>query len=423
MSPPNIAQVYLCSLSSHGSAMKKWARLVLLMVMARSIVVAQPMGGRLNKAVLGIEQVNDWAPALKGKRVALCVNHTSTIGKVHLVDTLISLGIKPVALWGPEHGVRGTADAGELVSSGTDGRTGLPVISLYGAKKKPNALAVAQADVVVFDMQDVGARFYTYISTLHYVMEACAEAGKKVIVLDRPTPWAHAVDGPVLDTSLRSFIGMHPIPVIHGLTMGELAHLINGQGWLKGGIKCDVEVIRVKNYTRGDAYTITVPPSPNLPNMRSIMLYPSLCLFEGTPISVGRGTDLPFQVWGSLYPNAGSYSFTPSPRKGAKDPLYNGKTLAGQNLSTGTTPKGLELTWLIEAYKTYPDTAKGKFFTPFFNKLAGTKQLAEDIKAGKTEAAIKASWQPALDAYRAMAAPYLMYGPWKGQNFSASKPK
>lgn len=366
-----------------------------------------------NKPILGAEQLDQWLPAIQGKRFGLVVNHTSLVNGQHLVDLLVSKNAKPERLFGPEHGIRGLADAGELVHSGTDPNTGIPVISLYGDTKKPSPAHIKGLDVMVFDMQDVGVRFYTYISTMHYVMEACAEAGIPLIILDRPSPWAHVVDGPMLDLQYKSFVGMHPIPIIHGLTMAELALMINDQGWLANGVKCKLQVVQVKGWKRGQPFSITIPPSPNLKTQHAVMLYPSLCLFEGTPMSVGRGTDFPFQVWGGNKEVYGSFKFTPSPKQGANKPLYNGELCYGEDLRNASLPKGMNLKWLITAYQRCPVEEQPKFFRPFFRKLAGTTALADAIMAGKTEAEIVTSWQADLTAYKAMAGKYLLYGNWK----------
>lgn len=367
------------------------------------------------RILTGADQISQWQAKLTGKRFGLCVNHTATVGRRHLLDTLISLGHKPDRLFSPEHGIRGTADAGALIASGTDQQSGLPIISLYGKNKKPKPDDLKGLDLVIFDMQDVGVRFYTYISTMHYVMAACAEQGIKVMVLDRPNPLGGIIDGPVLtDTSLRSFVGMHPIPVIHGLTVGELALMINGEGWLgkrdTAKVKCDLEVVKIGGgYNHSQAWPLKVAPSPNLKNDHAISLYPSLCLFEGTPVSVGRGTPYPFEVYGLPDSTFGTFRFIPQPMNGATDPLYKGKACYGQDLRTVKAPKQLEIKWLIDAYKHCSPADKVKFFTPFFNKLAGNKSLAEQIKIGMTEEAIRKTWVADLEAYKSMRKRYLLY--------------
>jgi uncharacterized protein YbbC (DUF1343 family) len=332
---------------------------------------------------------------------------------VHLLDTLLSAGINVVKVFVPEHGFRGTVEAGKTVENTIDSATKVPIISLYGSRKKPNRTQLQGTDVIVFDIQDVGARFYTYISTLHYVMEAAAENNIKVIVLDRPNPNGFWVDGPVLDTAYRSFVGMHPVPIAHGMTVGEYAQMINGEGWLSGKKKCDLTVIRVFGYAHIFRYQLTVNPSPNLSSMAAVYLYPSLCLFEATPVSIGRGTDKPFCLFG--YPDfpTGNMYFTPEDIPGVvSNPPYKGRKCCGfdlTNLSLNIMKINnfININLLIEAYQTYPD--KTKFFTPFFDKLAGTKLLREQIIAGKTADEIKASWQTDLLKFKQIRKKYLLY--------------
>src|SRR5690606_13033265 len=307
------------------------------------------------KLEVGAVQFDRYLPLLEGKRVALVVNHTSLAGDVHLADTLKSRGVNLVKIFAPEHGFRGTADPGEHIEDGVDRKLGLPVVSLYGNNRKPTSEQLTDVDVAVFDIQDVGTRFYTYISTLHYVMEACAENGKKVIVLDRPNPNSY-VDGPVLDTAFRSFVGMHPIPVVHGLTVGELARMINGEGWLAGGRTCELEVILVNGWSRNDFYSCPVRPSPNLPNDQAIRLYPSLCFFEGTVISVGRGTQTPFQVIGNPLLVGMEYHFTPVSIEGMmKNPPFENQVCYGLDLRNVPVERRLNLQYVIDMYKAYPD--------------------------------------------------------------------
>ena len=362
--------------------------------------------------VLGAERKSLYLPLLKDKRLGLIVNHTSLVPQangdpVHLVDLLLKEGLKVQKVFAPEHGFRGTADAGEKVLSGTDPVTGLPVVSLYGNNKKPTPEQLQDVDVLVFDIQDVGARFYTYISTMHYAMEAAAEQGKEILVIDRPNPNGHIIDGPVLKPEFRSFVGMHPIPVVHGLTVAELAQMINGEGWLAGEKKAKLTVVPMENYTHSTPYVLPVRPSPNLPNQQAILLYPSLCFFEGTPISLGRGTPNPFQVIG--YPNEkfGSYTFTPTSMPGAKNPPLEGKQCWGLDLREVKAPDRLDLSYVINYYKLFPE--KDKYFIKFFNTLAGTDQLAEQIKQGLTEEQIIASWQNELDEYKTKRKKYLLY--------------
>lgn len=356
---------------------------------------------------VGAEQLSEYLPMLEGKNVALIVNQTSLVGNTHIVDTLLSRGVGIKKVFAPEHGFRGEADAGEHVKSAVDTRTSLPIVSLYGSNKKPTAEQLADVDVVVFDIQDVGARFYTYISTMHYAMEACAENDKEFIVLDRPNPNGHYVDGPILEPQYKSFVGMHPIPVVHGLTVGELALMINGEKWLENGLTCDLQVITVKNYTHNDTYILPVRPSPNLPNQQSIALYPSICFFEGTPISLGRGTDFPFQAIGYPNPKFGDFTFTPVSTPGAKNPPLQNQLCYGIDLREVDVSPGIDLKYLIDFYHKAED--KEKFFTSFFNLLAGTDQLGKQITAGMSEAEIKQTWQAPLADYKAMRKKYLLY--------------
>lgn len=363
---------------------------------------------------LGASQMNKYIRLLKGKRIALVVNQTSRIGNTHLVDTLISKGINIQTIFAPEHGFRGKADAGEKVADGKDKATGIPLISLYGKHKKPTTNDLKGIDWVLFDIQDVGARFYTYISTMHNVMEACAEHQVKFMVLDRPNPNGHYVDGPILDPAFKSFVGMHPVPIVHGLTIGEYARMINGENWLKDGIQCRLTVVPSKYYSHDTPYELPVKPSPNLPNIRSIYLYPSLCLFEGTVMSVGRGTNTQFQVYGHPDYTAGDYQFTPVPMEGAKYPKHQDKICIGKDLRNIPivdlqTNHGFDLGYLIASYQNFED--KEQFFLKnlFFDKLAGTDQLRQQIIAGLSEAEIRASWAGDLEAFKEKRAKYLMY--------------
>ncbi|MGL4518625.1 MAG: exo-beta-N-acetylmuramidase NamZ family protein [Phocaeicola sp.] len=363
---------------------------------------------------MGAEQLERYLPLLKNKRVALVVNHTSVVGKeqTHLLDTLLALGVEVKTLFAPEHGFRGTADAGETISHGKDSRTGIPIASLYGKTKKPTAQQLAQVDLVLFDMQDVGARFYTYISTMHYVMEACAEQGKELIVTDRPNPCDY-IDGPIRRSELKTFVSMHPIPVLHGCTVGELAQMINGEGWLQGGKKCPLTVIPVNGWKHGDPYSLPVKPSPNLPNDHAIALYPSLCPFEGTGMSMGRGTHFPFEVIGSPDLPKGSFSFTPQPLEGFdKNPLHKGRICHGSDLRKVEAPQGLSLKYVIEYYQAYKQAGKAdKFFTrpKWFDILLGTPKVRELIIAGKNEEEIRALWKEELARYKKMREGYLIY--------------
>lgn len=357
---------------------------------------------------IGADRQTMYVSQLEGKHVALLVNHTSLVKEGHLVDVLLKKDINVKKIFSPEHGFRGKADAGEKLTDSKDPETGLPVISLYGKNRKPTPGMLEGLDVVVFDIQDVGVRFYTYISTMHYMMEACAENGVKMIVLDRPNPNGYYVDGPVREPEFRSFVGMHPIPVVHGMTVGEIARMINGEKWLEGGVKCDLTVVPVKNYTHGMRVPIRVKPSPNLPNDRAVNLYPSLCFFEGTRISVGRGTHFPFQVAG--YPDFafGAFSFTPESIDGmAKHPKLEEQKCYGIDLRKGPPLQKLELKYLIEFYNKWKE--KEDFFNKFFNKLAGNEILQQQIREGLTEEQIRDSWEDDLKVFKQMRKKYLLY--------------
>ena len=362
--------------------------------------------------ITGAERTKEYLPHLVGKRVAVVTNQTGRIGNTHLVDSLVALKVNVVKVFAPEHGFRGDADAGAHVQDQRDPRSGLPVVSLYGSKHKPTPAQLAEVDVLVFDIQDVGVRFYTYISTLHYVMEAAAEQGKKVVVLDRPNPNGFYVDGPVLDKAYTSFVGMHPVPLVHGMTMGEYARMINGEGWLKGGRACELVVVACTSYDHKVFYDLPVKPSPNLPDMAAVFLYPSLGLFEGTVVSVGRGTDRPFQCIGYPGNPVGQFHFTPVSMPGAKDPPHKGEACTGIDLREygafqSRMEKRLRLHWLIGFYKEAPD--KATFFNSFFDKLAGGPDLRERIVRGEDEETIRTSWKPALDEFLKVRAKYLLY--------------
>lgn len=358
----------------------------------------------------GADQMNLYLPALQGKRVGLVVNHTSRVGTSHLVDSLLSRGITIKTIFAPEHGFRGQATDGEEISSGRDPKTGIMITSLYGKNRKPTPRQMDSLDVVVFDIQDVGARFYTYTSTMHYVMEACAEANKPMILLDRPNPNGHYVDGPVLEAKFKSFVGLNPIPVVYGLTMGELARMINGQGWLAGSKTCPLTVIPLKNYTHQTPYTLPVPPSPNLPNQQAILLYPSLCFFEGTVVSVGRGTDKQFQVIGSPYTKYGPYTFTPVDKPGAINPPLEGQVCYGLDLSTVAVSKqGLMLDYFFDFFNRATDKSKFFLANNGIDRLAGTDQLRLQLLAGVPVAKIRKSWEPGLTAYKRIRKKYLLY--------------
>ncbi len=360
------------------------------------------------KVSVGAEQLNQLLPMLKGKRVGLVVNNTSLVGKTHLADTLVSRKVPVKRIFGPEHGFRGDAADGEHVKDEIDSKTGVPVVSLYGKNYKATADQVKDLDILIFDIQDVGARFYTYISTMHYLMETCAENNKQLIILDRPNPNGSYVDGPIMQPELKSFVGMHPIPITHGMTIGEFAQMINGEGWLAGGKKCNLKVIKMKNWKHDDDYSLPVRPSPNLPNDQAVRLYPSICLFEGTVISLGRGTPMPFQILGNPELKDMAFTFTPVPIKGVSiEPPLKDKLCYGMDLRSVTPPRKVDLQYLLFFYQKYPD--KEKFFIPYFDKLSGTTQLKQQIKDGLTEEQIRASWKPGLDAFNAKRKKYLLY--------------
>lgn len=358
--------------------------------------------------ITGAMQLDVLLPMLTSKKVGIVVNHTSLVGKTHLADTLLKRNVNLIKIYAPEHGFRGTADAGEEIKDGVDSKTNLPVVSLYGSNKKPTAEQLADIDVVIFDIQDVGVRFYTYISTLHYVMEACAENNKKLIVLDRPNPNGHYVDGPILEKEFKSFVGMHPIPIVHGMTIGELARMINGEDWLEGNKTCDLEVIPVKNWKHADPFSLPVKPSPNLPNDQAIALYPSTCLFEGTVISLGRGTQMPFQIIGHPDLKNMPFQFTPVSIDGmSKNPPLENKVCHGLDLREVKVKPQLDLSYLISFYRAFPD--KDKFFNNYFEKLAGTEKLREQIRQGLDEAQIRESWRIDLEKFKELRKKYLLY--------------
>lgn len=364
---------------------------------------------------LGAAQLAAYLPSLAGTTVGVIVNHTSTVGDQHLVDILLENDIKIQSIFAPEHGFRGTADAGQHLEDGKDPETGLPVVSLYGKNRKPQKSQLEGLDWMIFDIQDVGARFYTYISTMHHAMDVCAEMGIQFMVLDRPNPNGHYVDGPILDPDFKSFVGLDPIPIVHGMTIGEYAKMVNGEGWLTDGHSCKLTVIPCQNYTHSTPYELPVSPSPNLPNMRSIYLYPSTCFFEGTVASEGRGTDKQFQVYGHPdYPeDVAEFVFTPMPGPGSKNPKLKGEECYGYDLTDRTAEAiraegRLNLSYLIDFYNNFPD--KDKFFKKYFDTLAGGTDLREQIIAGKTEEEIRAGWQDGLNRYKEIRKKYLLYG-------------
>lgn len=365
-----------------------------------------------SEIITGADQTEVYTRLLSGKKVGVIANQTSLTNGEHLVDVLLANKVNVVRVFAPEHGFRGEAGPGDKVLSGKDPRTGLPVVSLYGSKKRPDPVDVNDLDIVLFDIQDVGARFYTYISTLHYVMEVCAEQGVEVMVLDRPNPNGFYIDGPVLKPEFSSFVGVAPIPVVHGLTVGEYAKMVNGEGWLRGKVKCKLSIVEMKNYNHGKRYNLPVRPSPNLPDSESIYFYPSLCFFEGAKVSVGRGTPYPFKVYGFPGYSGGDLKITPADISGViTDPPYEGKEcnvvdLRGDSELILKDPR-LRIEWVIEMYNSFPD--KESFFNNFFDKLAGTDQLRKDIISGKSADEIRKSWTAELDAYKLIRKKYLIY--------------
>lgn len=365
-----------------------------------------------DKPVAGAERISSYKSLIEGKNLAIVANQTSMAGRRHLVDTLASLGMSIRVIFAPEHGFRDLADAGSEIKNGADPVTGISIISLYGKHFKPTPADLKGIDVLLFDIQDVGVRFYTYISTLHYVLEACAENGIKCIILDRPNPNGFYFDGNMPDTAYRSFVCMHPVPVVHGMTIGEYGLMINGEGWLRNGIRCDLTVISCKNYTHSTLYDLPVRPSPNLPNQTSVYLYPSVCFFEGTNISLGRGTAFPFQVYGSPELPDRGFSFVPESVTGAMNPPLKGARCYGADLRNAIrdnivpTPY-LILDWIIGAYRDYPD--KDKFFIPYFDVLAGGPELREQIRKGMNGQQIRETWQPGLKTFAKIRSKYLLY--------------
>lgn len=363
----------------------------------------------------GADRLEELFPLLENKRISLVVNQTSLVQNVHLLDTLYNKGVHITQVFAPEHGFRGDADAGEFIKNGKDYRTQVPIISLYGKNKKPQPSQLQHTDIVIFDIQDVGARFYTYISTMFYVMQACAENNKELIILDRPNPCDY-IDGPVLDMKYKSFVGMLPIPILHGCTIGELAQMINGEGWLGNNLQCPLKVITIEDWKHGQPYSLPVKPSPNLPNDHAIALYPSLCPFEGTSVSVGRGTDFPFQIIGSPTTKNLKFRFMPHPMKGSdKHPLHQDTYCYGLNLSSEKNiPKGFSLQYVIQFYNYFQNLTKHAekdFFTRphWFDLLMGTNQVRLDILKNKTEEQIRSAWQKKLNQYKEIRKKYLLY--------------
>ncbi len=365
-----------------------------------------------NKVITGADQTAIYLPLIKEKSVGIVANQTSMVGKSHLVDTLLSLGVSINVIFAPEHGFRELADDGAIIEGGTDPVTGIKIVSLYTVKKKPMPEDLEGLDLLIFDIQDVGTRFYTYLSTMCFVMEACAENHVPMMILDRPNPNGYYIDGPVLDSAFSSFVGLHKVPVVHGMTLGEYATMANGEGWLKNGVVCDLSVITCLNYSHSTLYQLPVKPSPNLPNMNAIYLYPSICFSEGTILSCGRGTPFAFQVIGSPEMPAGGFSFTPESMPGAVNPKYKGELCYGIDLrnamNNGIVPRPeINIGWIISAYNAYPD--KENFFKDYFDTLAGTTQLREQIRQGLSAEEIRASWKPGLEEFKQIRKKYLLY--------------
>jgi uncharacterized protein YbbC (DUF1343 family) len=396
-------------LTISGSVLKSVFTLVFCMLLISSNSLRAQ-----NKILPADYSVKEYLPLLEGKRVGLIMNQCSKVGKYLLVDTLLKSKVKVVKIFAPEHGFRGKADAGAKVKNIIDKKTGLPVISLYGDNKKPSAEQMADIDVLVYDLQDVGVRFYTYIATMQYAMEACAAYGKTFIVLDRPDPNGFYIDGPVLDTALRSFVGMQPVPIVYGMTCGEYAKMLVGERWFAGAEKLDLKVINCVNYDHSKKYKLPIPPSPNLGTMAAVYSYPSICLFEGTVMSVGRGTAIPFLVWG--HPELVGkciFYFTPVKTPGNSSPLYENRTCYGMVVGADekqvldVLENRLRLFWMQNAYRMFAE--KDKFFNPFFDKLAGNKQLRQQIINGTSEGDIAKSWAQGLEKFKAIRKKYLLY--------------
>jgi uncharacterized protein YbbC (DUF1343 family) len=370
-----------------------------------------------NRIKTGAEQTEKYLHLLKNKNIALVANHTSLINQTHLLDSLLSLGIHVKQVFCPEHGFRGNAYNGEYIDDFTDPKTGLPMLSLHGKNKKPESKDLKEIDLVVFDIQDVGVRFYTYISTLHYVMEACAENNVELLILDRPNPNGYYIDGPVLEKNHTSFVGMHQVPIVHGMTVAEFAMMINEEGWLKNNVKCKLSFVACENYTHDSLYQLPVAPSPNLPNMQSIYLYSSLGFFEGTKINVGRGTDFPFQVFGGPEFLDSGLEYTPRSIDGvSKYPphegqLCNGVDLRSYPINDLIKSKSINLDWLIFGYNNSKDTHD--FFIPYFYNISGNKHLKEQIIQKKSAEEIRKSWQPGLEEFKKIRKKYLLYEDFK----------
>lgn len=384
--------------------------ITLFFIFSATLILSVQADEAKSSIVVGAQQYTKYLPQLKNKRVGLVVNQTSTVEQIHLVDSLREKNVNITKIFAPEHGFRGDHDAGAHVKNAVDSKTGIPLISIYGNNKKPSAEVLADVDVIIFDIQDVGVRFYTYISSMHYMMEAAAEQEVEFIVLDRPNPNIAYVDGPILEPQFKSFVGMHPIPIVHGMTVGELANMIKGEGWINQAAVLELNVIPVSGYTRATSYSLPIKPSPNLPNDTAISLYPSLCFFEATPISIGRGTDFAFQIIGYSPVALGEFSFTPRAIKGAAlNPKFKNQAVQGLDLRQATT-KGLDLSYLISAYKQLNNNDITFFErADFMDKLAGTDKLRLAIEAGQSAQQIKQTWQAGLMQFKQQRAPYLLY--------------
>ena len=375
------------------------------------LLLVAAIGMVSGQVIPGAENTTSYINKLRGKKIGLVAHQASIIktpaGTKHLVDVLLEKGIRLQGVFAPEHGFRGTADAGEKIKDGKDAETGLSIYSLYGENRKPKPEQLQEIELMVFDLQDVGVRFFTYLSTLHYIMEACAEQGIPLLVLDRPNPNTHYIDGPVLEAAHKSFVGMHPVPIVYGMTIGEYAQMINGEKWLAKGLQCQLEVIPIKNYTHQTPYELQIRPSPNLPNAQAIALYPSLCLLEPTVISIGRGTDTQFQIYGHPDFKGYDFRFTPAPNFGSKNPKFNGELCFGKNLTEAPKPTQIELKWLIDAYSNFPD--KAAFFLKGFERISGVRSLKTQLQAGKNETEIRQTWAEDLAEFHRIRSQYLIY--------------
>lgn len=403
----NDSMIHLLHASVNFAEQMKNFSFLFLIFWLSSVGCAQPPESKTDVPLrVGAERFSAYQKTLDGKKVGVVINQTSQVGDESTLDFLLKNGVQVTKIYAPEHGFRGTADRGVNIDDAKDEATGLPIISIYGKNKKPSKEALQDIDVVIFDIQDVGARFYTYISTMHYVMEACAENGKQLIIMDRPNPNGDYVTGPIMKDEHKSFIGMHNVPVVHGMTIGEYALMINGEGWLANGQQCSLEIVKMEGWDHNALYSLPIPPSPNLPNDQSIALYPSLCFFEGTPVSVGRGTTNQFQIIGHPQYSNTTFSFTPVSSYGAKYPVLQDSLCYGLDLRDSDTD--FTLKYLIQFHDELKDSQK-PFFTDFFTLLAGTEELQAQIEAGLTEKEIINSWQPGLEAFKQIRSKYLLY--------------